>query len=501
MSRVDGQDPSLPFAIGWVVLAVASAVVLALILTSFGSGDRLVPSLFVALEAGICAFALRLLKREALLLADTLEAEPRRMTKLGQNGAHLADSLVHMGDQRRDITEEFQEHTATWANLLIILGMVGTAGYLVVHARDFLMQGSALEFALKKLLPLAPKAFSATGLALASAAILGMVGARALRLVEGGAPSCDQLIEAWKTAAGSPEAQCGEESAIIARAIVSAFDEKVLGRLGQLPELLSDVVTDTTNAVEKMGASIEGLTQRLAELAGHFTKVAADSQAYLGQSREVMEKLVVLAKEATNLLERLRHTEEGLSESASKTIEEMHRVLETYQQKLVEHAADQAPRMVSAALSPTVEAFGRTMEESGRHTAETIRGLAVQSFGEAHRVFTAAVSDTGAKVEALRASIQGIDQVMGLLDTKLRDASTKWAMPASEIERILDSLRQELERFAQTGVGTHGAVQNVAAALEQATLRLGERADELARQIRVREVVGELAGALDVPLG
>ena len=497
----DGLSPSSTFQLGWIFLAVATSLVLGVVVFKFGSGDRLVPILFLTAEAAICGCALWRLKLESSHLAVTLGDEPDCMTKLGQNGAHLADSLVHMGDRRRDSTEEFQELTATWANLLIITGMVGTAGYLVAHAGDFLMQGSELQTALKKLLPLAPKAFCATGLALACAAILGMVGTRVLRVVESHGPVSDRLIEAWRQGARSPDRQDSEESESLARAIASAFNEKVLGGLSELPGMLSNVVTSTTAAVNDMRSTIEGLTERMAELAGHFSMVAADSQAYLGQSREVMQTLVGLGTEATNLLERLKRTEAGLSESTQKSIAEMQRVLETYERKLMDHAALQAPPLVQAALSPTVEAFRLTMQETGKETSDSIRSLATQSFGEAHRVFNEAVSSTSARVDGLRNAIASIDHIVGLLDTKLRDASTQWAMPASLIEQTLSSLRAELERFAQSGAQAPGSVRSVAAALEEASQRIGESAAALVNQVGVRESQARLIGELEGTLG
>jgi methyl-accepting chemotaxis protein len=468
--------------------------VLGVVVLKFGKGDRAVPIGFLTFETTICMIALVRLAQEAKALASTMRAELGSMRELGQSGAQLADSLVHIGDARRDRTEEFQELTATWANLLIITGMVGTAGYLVTHASDFLMHGTKLDSALRSILPLAPKAFCATGLALAGAAIIGMVGSAVLRATVSQALSTRKLIAAWKQgAAGRSQESDNGETVYLANAIASAFNEKILGRLEKLPELLASAVSSTTKAVEEMRTSTGSLAAGMNAVTKHFRDVAASSQNYFGQSKSVLDELMKLGKEATGLLERLKTTEAGLASSTEQALKEMHSVLQSYEHQLMSEAVVKAPGIVEASLAPVVDRFRLAMSEQVNTTITTISALAVRNFGDVQREFERAVSPIAPQVKEIASALERVDMAVGTIGTKLRDAGPQWTAHVDQFHKALEALGDDLEGLARRGQASPGAVREVANAIENASRRMGDTVSALKDQA---QLIGELEGIL-----
>jgi uncharacterized protein YoxC len=484
-----------------------SAIVALFIAIRFEPGERTVPLLFLLAELAVAGTALARMFARATDLAASMDGETAKLVGLAKQGASLADCLSYVADCRRDATEKFQEQTATWANLLIVTGMVGTAGYMVTHAADFMLKDDSKETseALFHLLLLAPKAFLATGLALACAAILGLSGGRVFRLQEAQASQTNELIDVWcaQQRARDAEEQRRDQQ-VLSDAIIEAFNDRIVTSIAQLPKSLNEAIERAGASVASMAQAVTGLTGSLNRVTKHFEQVAETSNAYMDESHKIMSAIVRLEGDASQLLAVMKDNGTSLTESVRQAIAEMRHLFDGYQrdlatkfdgyqqdlvtkfdgyqQDLMNKASAQAPDLVKLPLERAVTAIGTEMNKQAHEIVTYTRKQFGESYGQAQRAFETAIAPTSKNLSDLAAHLSKIDESMTQLGSTLDAAAASFPRAVQQVEVVVHSLAAAIQHLGQDGAAGPTSVAQLCKALESASQRLTQATEGITAQ-------------------
>ncbi|MHB8876047.1 MAG: hypothetical protein ACYC8T_20345 [Myxococcaceae bacterium] len=523
--------------IGWFACFVFTAALGAWVLATFGN-DKVVPLAVVALTLALVTLEHIWLARPGQDLVASIAAECETMSMLGQQGAQLGDCLVHIGDRRRDMVAEFQEQVATWANLLVVLGMVGTATYLVVHASDFItLTGAAsgnLQTGLLRLLPLAPKAFAASGLGLASAGAIGLAGSLVLRRIGRLAPDTKAWIGAWSDGTTQFRTEVAlarqqEEADRIGGALAKAFDEHILGRLSALPDtmgaldrsvrdlaaqLAKSADASSTHAEKSAGAvaSLMAVCDGASKLLDGYSKMEAEITSSMSQASHSLETRLAEHQHALHaemsghahahleavrdmngaILEATRATTERFSKEAEAAARGLTDLLQATVAKtsgsidqLHAHLRNEATKNAVEMVRPIIENVSQNlvdrMNEQAHKVVEVLQSMEINSFERAEAKFRAAVEPAAAQIEALASSVKAVAEQLRQLDGLVQTSAPTWGPSVERARAPISALSSDLIRLSEAG----GPLQQVCATLDAASRRLAQSSESAAEQSRL----------------
>jgi len=412
------------------------------------------------------------------------------MSTLSAGGGELGGSLVYIGDLRRVAVVDFQELAGNWSNALILLGMIGSAGYLVWHSPDFRPSVNDITAGLGGLLAIAPKAFAATVLALWGALWVSTAGGRelSLRLRQASDPSI--LVAAWSHSHRDQ----------LAQQVNVALESGILARMEQLHRALATVANGTIQSVGVVQKGISSLSVQMEGLAGALQRVAVGTDAHLEQSKEILGNLSRLTVEAVALLARLDETEKNLSGAASRSIDRLEGVLDEQQRNLVRTTEEQqtallgaftrlqeklagdvaaqseklilevsrrAPEVVESALSDSANALTKAVRAEGAAVETVIANLANNMAQALARKFNEAVRISVADVARLRNAAVELERTLSRLGGLVQNAGSQWEPQVVAATRSLDTLGAALERLGEAPGASVRSVGEMSRALDQ----------------------------------
>ncbi len=470
------------FAGGFGVLAGLAIAVLVIIFRNFEADDRALPVGFVVAESLIAALALIHLRLGPLARVQQHVAvgEQEDVRHLGKEGATLADALILTNDRRRDVLGSFQESISTYANFLVVIGMVGTAWYLLANAGHFQISthNVAIEDSLRPLLAIAPKAFAATGLALGAAAMLSLVGTFALRSIERHSLTNAELTAAW--AAGREQFDRNDaQTDRLVQALERAFSERVVEHLERIPAEMRQVVRETRYASEAMNGLMGGLKSSVDAVASNLAETATTVHRLVSESDKIFHQLGVAADGTARVVAQLLETQDRVQRATGDTIAAMDRILSEYQTKLLEKAMKEAPDFVRTiandAINGSVSQMTKTFDQHSQSLVTRLHTLSEQSFGDAKRSFLEAIQESSPRLQDLTGNVRALNGAVREFSTVLDDAQKRWPS-TNEVMRTLSATVSQLGE--QAGAVTP-AVGDTLAALERASGALADSIGDL----------------------
>lgn len=466
-----------PVRIAQVIITALALGVLALVLKQFEGRDRLVPVGFIALEMFLGCVGLEYLRATHLReFAEYLGRERLEVVRLGRRGATLADTLILTGDERRNALESAHGAASTLANLLIVVGMVGTAWYLLDNAHYFTVQGVNIEGSLQKMLAIAPKAFAATGLALASAAVVSMMAAFAVRAEQKRAAQTGELVEAW-------------ELGVVERRVVGDDNARIIAALERLPEQINSAAATAGGVTVALSAAMTELKQATSSIAALLTSSSDSVRRVLDESVTTHATLAKAAKASVKVAEQLEKTQVAIAESTAQSIQTMREVLQEHESKLLSRTVEEVPRMVVDAivfpLERAIERFSKEFEQRNNLLIGQLQDSNVNSFALARQSFEQAVSSSSEHVRRMSEEVRALQDNVLRLSSGVADANIRWPASIEGLERLTSTLA--ILHGHATGTGS--AVDTVLASLRETSRVLSERASNVGAN---SQLVGEV---------
>ena len=497
---------TVPAAWAKTVLVIAACIILGaaffvsrFIWTEYGEGSRGVPVVFLVAEALVAVWAVFRNLSEVGKLRGLLVREEQIIRGLASSGAQLGDSMVYVGDARRDKTGEFQELSATWANFLIVVGMCGTAGYLVYHAGSFVTAGQGdISSSLANLLPLAPKAFAATGFALFCAAILALASGFALRSVEHSAASAEELSKAWE--AGLTQLT-RHDSDQLTNAFAAALDIRIADKLDDVSKRLesaADASREVASRMEEGAAHAAGLAESAAaaqlKASEHAEVVAHQISSLVAAVAKMCERTIATAAKVAEL-------ETRLSESAGEAVAKMDALYKELLKEMSNSAQDFAPEILKSVTERLLEAVKQHINELFTRNTEQTQQIQEASFSEARKRFEEHLGPVSSQVQTLSKDMATLDAALRGVGGILAAAAVQWPQAAERAAGSIHETRGALEALAQAPSprsldGVVQAIKVASGALSAVAAELNTAVSKLDGVAEHSRAVGEIRGIL-----
>lgn len=443
------------------------------------------PLLFLAFATVIALGALLLLRQEASKGLTTVRSNEGPLARrLARQGATSADSLQLVRQTRQSALDAFNERGSTAANILIMLGMIATASYLVIHAGEF-AQTENLAGALPKLLALAPKSFAATALALWYAVVLSICSNFVGWKYEMSPEDTAFLVEEWSQGQTSLR---NEDVRLVVDSMATLVDERILSKLAELPAFLDEASRNASTTMMQMQEVASTFTKSMSE-AGHSVLTAAEAASkHFSKSHEVMESFQSLSERSLSVGERLEETHRKLGASTEEGIEKIKAALEVLNTQiernievLVSEVGRAAPEIVRSSLDQATQAFAMQIRSLGGEIENKIYKIGLDSFGNASKHFETTVSDSNHNVERLKNNVVEIDQALRSLGGIIDAASATWDPHVEKTTGSLHSLSAAFERLSQESGRPSEGLDRACQAIEDAGRRLGEATEAISQ--------------------
>jgi hypothetical protein len=465
---------------GGASLFIAAAVIAVswVIVSKFNCEDKWMPMFFLIVEAVIAGVSIyRLRTNNVERLKKLIESEENVIGGLGKMGAQLGDSMVYVGDARRDKTGEFQEAIATWANLMIIVGMVGTAGYLVFHASDFILKGGVdLSTALTKLLPLAPKAFSATALALFCAAVLGFSGSMVLHRMEDAAANVSELSQAWRKGAKEAEKH-SPMTAEITQAMINALNQGVVQNLVNISQQLEVTALSSNHAADKLadqtyqtGALLQKTEELTEEVVKgfnfaneHATQLLKQTQSIAPQLMQSLERVSTIESRLTSVIEtmdkKIIDLEHRISATATDSIAKVEELHMQLLNNLSNKMQNEAPRIIETVTMRQCEITEKRMEILFQNNLNHLNENQEASFDAARSKFEQNIGPANDNVQALTTNVARLDEAIRILGGTINSTEREWQKASADAVNTIQETVTALSGLANAP--TPAALKNV----------------------------------------
>lgn len=469
------------------VIAASAVIISSFIWTTYGEGDRIVPIVFLAVETVVALWAVGRSWTEANSLRGLLQKEERVIWGLSSSGAQLGDSMVYVGDARRDKTGEYQEVSATWANFLIVVGMCGTAGYLVYHAGSFVTAGeNDLTSSLANLLPLAPKAFAATGFALFCAAALALASGFSLRTVEESAASAQELSRAWE---GGLTQRSRHDSNQLTDAFAAALDLRIADKLDVVAQRVESASKASTLVAIKMEEGMEHSARLVQAAAAAQYEASEHSQVVSQRLKELATHVSEMAERTIDTAVRVAHLEAQLSETAGEAVAKMDALYQQLLHKMSNSAQEFAPEILKSVTERLLETVQQHINELFTQNVDQVQQIQDASFAQARKSFEEHIGPVSNHVRSLSEDMGTLDEALRGVGGILVYAAKQWPEAAERAVCSINDIRTALMELAKAP--SPQSLDGVVQALKSATKTFAAVAADLS------EAVTNLDGAVE----
>jgi hypothetical protein len=477
----------------WLIIGVIIFVFTASLIKKHGDIDVSVVKNLLLIECAFITIIGSYMLLKGYITYTLMDGSLDEIEDLAKHNIPFETCLSWHREKEKNVAEQFRNSLSSYANLIILLGLIFSALFLVMMGTNFAgMAGASnandrAKFMMYVLM-LPPKAFALTGTALVYAIIIWSFGLLSSWHISTATLGLEKVEERWACGFEEVDEDSKAKNPLI-KDFIDALNEQLVGNLSELPGELKIATASLLENYERLEKLIESSRKRYDEQLNESSSAFETLKSGVISLNELIDQTQELHRNqiAENLQANkiLRDFSLSIKNKAKEEIEETFRILNSEATiaapSVVRHGVEQAMAILQPRLDTILDDIASGIHAASMSAATDIGNLVTihESLQEKTEHLNSALDNINNTQRALIAVSEKAKDEITTTFNNLRDELSKAApgLVDASVEQTIAAMQPRFDILLDKLA--NGSQEALATAMAAWSTRTGEASEEL----------------------